>query len=137
MTSISHKDIALLSQKSSVDGTEKLPVSSTEYITPSQIKAVPVASTQPSGGLLPNVKYNLGTLSGSVTIDFASPASNSVVNEYNFTFDTDSTLPTISWPSGLTWKGECVSSSTNLPVLAESKHYEVSSEDGYAFIAEF
>ena len=32
-----YKDINLLTQKSSVAGTEKLPVSDTEYITPSQI----------------------------------------------------------------------------------------------------
>ena len=34
---VSYKDISLLTQKSSVAGTEKLPVSDTEYITPSQI----------------------------------------------------------------------------------------------------
>lgn len=34
---ITYKDIDQLSQKSSVAGTEKLPVSDTEYITPSQI----------------------------------------------------------------------------------------------------
>ena len=37
--SVTFKDIDLLSQKSSVVGTEKLPVSDTEYITPSQIVA--------------------------------------------------------------------------------------------------
>jgi hypothetical protein len=35
--SVTYKDIDLLSQKSSVAGTEKLPVSDTQYITPSQI----------------------------------------------------------------------------------------------------
>ncbi len=40
---IIYKDIDLLTQKSSVAGTEKLPVSDTQYITPSQIAAsVPV-----------------------------------------------------------------------------------------------
>lgn len=34
---ITYKDISQLTQKSSVTGTEKLPVSDTEYITPSQI----------------------------------------------------------------------------------------------------
>lgn len=34
---ITGKDIGQLSQKSSVTGTEKIPVSSTEYITTSQI----------------------------------------------------------------------------------------------------
>ena len=37
--SVTYKDIDTLSQKSSVAGTEKLPVSDTQYITPSQIVA--------------------------------------------------------------------------------------------------
>lgn len=36
---VTYKDIDLLSQKSSVAGTEKLPVSDTQYITPDQIAA--------------------------------------------------------------------------------------------------
>ena len=35
--SVTYKDIDQLSQKSSVAGTEKLPVSDTQYITPAQI----------------------------------------------------------------------------------------------------
>jgi len=47
------KDIGLLSQKSSVAGTEKLPVSDTEYITPTQIrsglqKTITVSSSEPT-----------------------------------------------------------------------------------------
>lgn len=36
---ITYKDIDLLTQKASIAGTEKLPVSATEYITPAQIAA--------------------------------------------------------------------------------------------------
>lgn len=35
--SVTYKDIDQLSQKSTVVGTEKIPVSDTEYITPEQI----------------------------------------------------------------------------------------------------
>lgn len=45
---IIHKDINLLTQKQAVAGTEKLPVSATEYITPNQIAGlvtVPSLST--------------------------------------------------------------------------------------------
>jgi len=35
--SVTYKDIDQLSQKSSVAGTEKLPVSDTQYLTPAQI----------------------------------------------------------------------------------------------------
>ena len=45
---ITHKDINLLTQKATLAGTEKLPVSDTEYVTPSQIAglaSVPTIST--------------------------------------------------------------------------------------------
>ena len=164
-----HKDIALLSQKASIAGTEKIPVSDTEYVTTSQIAgqvSVPTISTdiatdktsdaktaspkavydfvkpamqssQPAGGMVPGILYNLGTLTGSVTISFASPADASVVNEYGFTFDADSTAPTITWPNSVTsWAGNCLDSN-GAPVIAASKHYEVSVIGAYGLIAEF
>lgn len=36
---VTYKDISTLTQKASVAGTEKIPVSGTEYITPAQIAA--------------------------------------------------------------------------------------------------
>lgn len=50
---VTYKDIGQLSQKSSVAGTEKLPVSGTEYITPSQIvsglqKSITVSTSTPT-----------------------------------------------------------------------------------------
>lgn len=38
-SNINFKDISLLTQKSTIAGTEKIPVSDTEYITPAQIVA--------------------------------------------------------------------------------------------------
>ena len=160
--SITYKDISQLSQKSSVGGTEKIPVSSTEYITPAQIgsKYVPTISTniasdkasdaktaspkavyneihpangssQPSGGMLPNVLYNLGTLTGSITISFASAPDSSVANHWYFTFETGGTAPTINWPASITsWFGG------NAPTINASKHYEVSVLGGVGVIME-
>ena len=117
---ITYKDISQLSQKSSLAGTEKIPVSATEYITPDQIASTPVASSQPSGGMLPNVLYNLGTLTGTVSISLASGTSG-IVNHYYFTFETGSTAPTINWPASITsWFGG------NAPTINANKHYEVS-----------
>ena len=98
-----------------------------------------VENSEPVGGMLPNVKYNLGTLTGTVTIGFASPTDNTIENEYKFTFDTDTTAPTITWPNSITeWQGNCLDSSTPpVPNIKASKHYEVSVEDGYAIIVEF
>lgn len=51
---VTYKDINSLSQKSSVAGTEKIPVSDTQYITPTQIAglapAVYTGSGTPSSG---------------------------------------------------------------------------------------
>lgn len=94
-------------------------------------------SSQPAGGMLPNVRYNLGTLTGSVTITFASPSDANIENEYKFTFDADSTAPTVTWPNSITnWVGNCLDSNGE-PDIAASKHYEVSVIGAYGMIAEF
>jgi energy-coupling factor transporter ATP-binding protein EcfA2 len=85
-----------------------------------------VGSSQPSGGFLPNVFYALGELAGDTTFALATPADNTIVNHYYWTFDTPSTAPTITWPTGLTWVGG------SAPTLAASKHYEVSIINGVA-----
>lgn len=86
-----------------------------------------VQSSQPAGGMLPNVLYTLGTLTGSVTIALASPADANVVNHYFFTFESSSTAPTITWPAAITgWVGGAA------PTINASKHYEVSILNGIA-----
>lgn len=85
-----------------------------------------IGTAQPSGGFLPNVLYNLGTLTGTVTFSLATPADANIVNHYYWTFDTPSTAPTITWPTGLTWVGG------SAPTVAASKHYEVSILNGIA-----
>ena len=151
--SVTYKDIDELSQKSSVAGTEKIPVSDTQYITPSQIATckqvhlsdeseMPVSpdsntlylidakatreTTMPSGGFKPNVLYVLGTITGTVTFSLAVSVSQSVINHYYWTFDTSSTAPTITWPTGLSWNGG------SAPTILASKHYEISVLEGIA-----
>jgi hypothetical protein len=85
-----------------------------------------VGTSQPSGGMLPNVFYNLGSLSGSVTFALAAATDNTILNHYYWTFDTPSTVPTVTWPTGLTWAGG------SAPTLAASKHYEISVINGIA-----
>lgn len=50
---VTYKDIDQLTQKSAVAGTEKLPVSDTEYITPAQIitglqKSITISTSEPT-----------------------------------------------------------------------------------------
>lgn len=83
-----------------------------------------VASSQPQGGFLPNVLYNLGELTGSVTFALATPADNTIVNHYYWTFETGTTAPTITWPSGVSWVGG------SAPTINADKHYEISVLNG-------
>lgn len=87
---------------------------------------IPVATTQPVGGMLPNVFYDLGTLAGNTTFSFdTTDLDTSVANHWYWTFDTPSTAPTITWPAAITsWNGG------SAPTIAASKHYEVSVIDG-------
>lgn len=87
----------------------------------------PFATSQPVGGMIPNIMYVLGELEGDTTFEFAAPTDPTIVNHYYFTFDTPSTAPTITWPSSIRmWAdGEA-------PSISENKHYEVSVLNGVA-----
>lgn len=80
-----------------------------------------IVTTQPSGGFKPNIMYNLGTLTGTVTFAMAEPIIG-IVNHYYWTFSTGSTAPTITWPAGITaWNGN-----VSAPIIAANSFYEIS-----------
>ena len=90
-----------------------------------------VVSSQPAGGFAPNVLYDLGTITGTVTFTMASPTDATIINHYYWTFETSSTAPTITWPAGITsWYGG------SAPTISASKHYEISVLDGVGCIME-
>ena len=93
-------------------------------------------STQPAGGLLPGILYKLGTLTGSVTISLATPSDASVANEYGFTFTAGSTAPTITWPAGVSWAGNCLDSN-GVPEITGGNSYEVSILDSKGIMVEW
>lgn len=109
------------------DGTEDYILATLDEVHPA------TASSIPNGGMLPNILYKLGTLTGEVSITFkTSGITSNIENEYKFTFDTSTTAPTITWPNTITaWFGGTA------PTIAASKHYEFSLRDGYAYINEF
>ena len=88
-----------------------------------------LGGAQPSGGFLPDVAYNLGEVSGTVTFALASAVTGNL-NHYFWMFDTGSTAPTITWPTGITW------ADGSAPTVAASKHYEVSILGGIAYYSE-
>lgn len=89
-----------------------------------------------AGGLVPNKLYKLGTLTGSVTIAFASPADANIENEYKFTFTAGSTPPNLSWPAAITkWCGNAIVEGA--PDVVADTYYEVSVEDGMGIFNKF
>ena len=90
------------------------------------------ASTLPST-LDPNKVYQMGTLTGSVTIPaFSAVASGDTEAKiWCFTFNTSTTAPTITWPAAITnWVGG------SAPTINASKSYEVTVMDGIGAIME-
>lgn len=91
---VTYKDINQLSQKSAVAGTEKIPVSDTEYITPSQIKDtvdnVPSATKLQTARKIWGQSFDgSGDITGDLIIKTGDPAgigaaySVSAPNVYN------------------------------------------------------
>ena len=71
--------------------------------------------------LSPNKINNLGTLDTSTAKVFVLKEDNwTGIHHYYWTFETGSTAPTITWPSGLTWPGG------SPPAILPNKHYEIS-----------
>jgi hypothetical protein len=97
-----------------------------------------MGSAIPAGGLLPNVLYTLGTLTGTVAVSFATPVDADVPNEYKFSFVAGSTAPTINWPSSIAkWAGNCLDATTQAPVITAGNTYEVSVLNGLGVIIEY
>lgn len=72
----------------------------------------------------PNKLNRLGlpseTISGNKSISFQGPADSTKANHYYLVFNTGSTVPTVTWPSGLIWP------EGNPPTLKPNHHYEFS-----------
>ena len=88
----------------------------------------------PASGFVPNIVYNVNngqTITGTQTLNLASPTDSTIVNHYYFMFNTGSTVPTINWPSAITsWKGG------SAPTINANKHYEISVLNGVATFME-
>ena len=86
-----------------------------------------IATSIPSGGMKPNVFYNLGTLTGNVTFTLAEPTDATIVNHYFFSFTAGDPAPTITWPSGIVGWASGIQ-----PTITAMVYYEISILNGYA-----
>lgn len=135
---VTYKDIDLLTQKSTVAGTEKLPVSDTQYVTPAQIAAlasgdVPMtensSSTTVSQSLQPKHFYRWTAAITSITVTLAAGQSG-VLNEYQFEFKAGNGC-SLSLPSGVIW------ADNTAPSFTTGHIYQVSIVNNCAMYAEF
>ena len=128
--------VGFSSVASQQDGTVVITLSSGDTITldlnhdHASYYSKVVGTAQPSGGFLPDVAYNLGEISGTVTFALASAVTGQL-NHYFWMFSTGGTAPTITWPStGVTW------AAGSAPTVAANKHYEISILGGIAYYSE-
>lgn len=80
----------------------------------------PKATSMPAGGFLPKVYYELGELTGTVAFLIASPTNTSILNWWDWQFDTGATAPSVTWPTGLVWVGG------SAPTVDANTRYEIS-----------
>lgn len=105
-----------------------------------ELKNPTVASSVPTGGMLPETLYELGTLTGTVSLPHAVGVTGKR-NHYFYTFETGATVPTITWDSTIT-KWYCPfnlaqsGAVKDAPILSANKHYEVSVIAGKAAVME-
>lgn len=90
---------------------------------------IPVATSAPSGGMLPNVAYYLGTLSVNTTFALASPVDNDIANLYIWQFTTGSSAPSITWPSSIE-----IWNMGSAPEIKPNTTYEITVLNGYASV---
>lgn len=65
--------------------------------------------------LKPNVYYNI-TITDAVTLTLEKPTDETVSNVYQFCFDVDTSVPKITFPTGIMWE--------DTTTLLDSSHYE-------------
>ena len=91
----------------------------------------PRATSIPSGGMLPNVYYDLGWVTYTTTFTKNETGlDSSILNIWAFGFDVDNN-PTVYWPDWIEW------ANGTPPTLTNLKHYEVTIIGDYAMYAEF
>lgn len=91
-----------------------------------------LATSQPAGGMLPNIVYNLGVLTSTTTFLMAVAEDDTIANIWHWTFTTGNVAPTIIWPEAIIgWYG-----TETAPTINANCHYEVSVMDGIGIIME-
>ena len=73
-----------------------------KYLDIVKLPVVEVPTSTAEVTMQPNRMYNI-SVGDAVTLNLAAPTDATVTNEYQGCFDTGSTAPSVTWPSGVTW----------------------------------
>lgn len=65
-----------------------------------------------------NKLYNI-TVGSALTLNINAATDTSITNDWEGTFDTGATAPTVTWPEGVNW-------GTSYMTLSPNNHYEFS-----------
>jgi hypothetical protein len=96
---------------------------------PNKADKILVSNVLPSSGMLSNKVYNLGELQNNTTFQLAAATDNTIMNVWHWTFTTGGTVPTITWPPGVTkW------ADGSAPNVVAYKYYEIKVHNGCATV---
>ncbi|MCQ2137894.1 MAG: hypothetical protein MJY60_04230 [Bacteroidales bacterium] len=117
---------------------EQIPSAKATYdaINPAKQSAIP------AGGMLPNVLYDLGELSGAVSMTLAEIVDSTILNHFFCTFETGANVPSLTWDTSITeWycpfnEAKEPGTKNQAPILSPNKHYEISVKGGTAVAME-
>ena len=82
------------------------------------IKKPIVSTSEATVNMDANKLYNI-TVGSALTLNINAATDTSITNDWEGTFDTGETVPTVTWPADMNW-------GTSYMVLAANTHYEFS-----------
>lgn len=89
----------------------------TKYLDIVKLPVVETPSSESALAMDANKVYDI-TIGDALTITLNAPTDTTVTNEYQGSFDTGATAPTVTWPANVVWAAT--------PTVEVSNHYEFS-----------
>ena len=106
-------DLSLYAKKEDLDKFVPL---GEDGLIPDKYACMPIIEKSDAEiALAPNRNYDI-TIGSALALTLVAPTDTSVTNEYQGSFDTGSTAPTVTWPANVVW--------ADTPSIEANTHYE-------------